>query len=290
MPVEERSVSPSASTRTANKPVVETAAAVSPLYPALADAAPAARAKQLTAVLHWDRSLPEAAGKPLSLADCLVRDPGADRRATIEAYWVVRQRAAEYQVRAQQVELLEALIPMVLEHRKDPSGATDMLRAHAAQLAAQASLREAHAALIESQYALALRIGATGEAAWPLASTIPHSGSYLLKVDAQPKALAESWPVRRLTAVIQSQSLSIQQSAAVVVEADAVRTAAAEQYRAGNGSIDAAIEGVSAQTQETLTLLQVLTDYNRAIADYVITVLPPSIPATRLVAALVVKP
>ena len=290
VPVETPSVSPSASTRTANKPVVETAAAVSPLYPALADAAPAARAKQLTAVLHWDRSLPEAVGKPLSLADCLVRDPGTDRRATIEAYWVVRQRAAEYQVRAQQVELLEALIPMVLERRKDPLGATDMLRARAAQLAAQASLREAHAALIESQYALALRIGATGEAAWPLASTIPHSGSYLLKVDSQPKALAESWPVRRLTAVIQSQSLSIQQSAAVVVEADAVRTAAAEQYRAGNGSIDAAIEGVSAQTQETLTLLQVLTDYNRAIADYVITVLPPSIPATRLVAALVVKP
>ncbi len=293
VPVEEHSASPSASRRTANKPITETAAAVSPLYPALMDAAPAARAKQLTSVLHWDRSLPETVGKPLSLADCLIRDPGNDRRATIEAYWGVRQRAAEYQVRAQQVELLEALVPIVLEHRKDPSGAADMLRLRAAHLASQASLREAHAALIESQYALALRIGATNEAAWPLASTQPHSGSYLLKLDSQPKALAESWPVRRLTAVIKSQNASIQQSAAAVVEADAVRVTAAEQYNASNGSngsIDAAIEGISTQTQETLTLLQALTDYNKTIADYVITVLPPAIPATRLVAALVVKP
>jgi len=290
VPVEGRSNSPSASTRTANKPVAETAAVISPLYSGLMDAAPAARAKQLTAVLHWDRSLPEGAGKPLSLADCLIRDSGADRRATIEAYWLVRQRAAEYQIYAQQVELLEVLLPVVLERRKDPSGATDMLRLRAAQLAAQAARRETHAALIESQYALALRIGATGEATWPLASTVPHSGGYLLKLDSQPKTVIDSWPVRRLAAVIQTENTGIQQSAAAVVEADAVRADAAEQYRTGRGTIDAAIAGISFQTEETLTLLQVLTDYNKAIADYVITVLPPTIPATRLIAALVVKP
>ena len=54
--------------------------------------------------------------------------------------------------------------------------------------------------------------------------------------------------------------------------------------------IDQAIEGVAAQTEQTLAVLDTLTDYNRAIAEYVLTVLPPATPANRLVAALVVKP
>ena len=133
-----------ASTRTANKPDARRRGrarlhrpAASPLYPALLNAAPAVRAKQLTVALHWDRSLPEGIGKPMSLADCLLRDPGSDRRATIEAYWRLRQRAAEYQVLVQQAELLEDLAPVALERRNEPSGAAEMLRLHAAQLATQ---------------------------------------------------------------------------------------------------------------------------------------------------------
>ena len=164
-------------------------APASPLYPALRDTQPAVRAKQLTVALHWDRSLPEGAGKPISLADCMLREAGGDRRATIEAYWLVRQRAAEYQVLVQQSEMLEALMPVVLERRSQPSGPAEMLRLHAAQTAAQAATREAQVALLEAQYALAQRIGAMADAAWPLASTVPHSGSYLLKLDAQPARL-----------------------------------------------------------------------------------------------------
>ncbi len=104
----------------------------------------------------------------MSLADCLLREAGGDRRATIEAYWLVRQRAAEYQVLVQQAEMLDGLVPVVLERRNEPSGAAEMLRLHAAQTAAQAATREAHAALVEAQYALAQRIGATADAAWPL--------------------------------------------------------------------------------------------------------------------------
>jgi hypothetical protein len=36
--------------------------------------------------------------------------------------------------------------------------------------------------------------------------------------------------------------------------------------------------------------LETLTEYNRAIAEYALTVLPPATAADRLVAALVVKP
>ncbi len=309
VPIETLPSSPSPRPRTARKPALADAqlpftsgegrgtrgegavvAAASPLYPALVDAAPAVRAKQLTVALHWDRSLPEGIGKPMSLADCLLRDAGADRRATIEAYWRLRQRAAEYQVHVQQVELLEGLVSVVLERRSEPLGAAEMLRLHSAQLAARASMREAHAALVEAQYALALRLGATGESAWPLASTVPHSGSYLLKLDAQPRAVVESWPVRRLAAVIPALGESVRQHAAAVVEADAARVAAAEQYRAGGAPIEQAIESIAEQTRQTMAALDTLTAYNRAIAEYVLTVLPPATPANRLVAALVVKP
>jgi hypothetical protein len=293
---------PQPQTRTANKPVItgstaptapgESAAAIaaaSPLYAALRDAAPGVRTKELIAVLCWDRSLPKGVGQPISLLDCLLRDSGTDRQATINAFWLLRRRAAEYQVLAQQVELLEAFEPLALAHRKTPTGAVDMLRLRRAELAADAALREAHVALIEAQYRLALRIGATGDAAWPLASTVPHGGKYLMMVEAQPQAVAQSWPVRRLAATIPHLAASVEQHAASVVESDTARVDAAEKYRAG-GPIDAAVEGVATQTGLTLALLETVTDYNGAIAEYVLTVLPPTVTADRLVPALVLKP
>jgi hypothetical protein len=307
VPVERPDAAPSLpQPRTANKPVLAASSApvsageardgkaslpaASPLYAALLEATPGARAKQLTIALHWDRSLPPGIGKPLNLLDCLLRDSGTDRQATIDAFWRARQRAAEYQVLAQQVELLEALAPVALERRNEPSGAVEMLRLRRAQTAAQASLREAHVALIEAQYALALRLGATEDSDWPLASTVPHAGKYLLMLEGQPPAVAQSWPVRRLAATIPSLGENVEQHAAAVVEADAARVAAAERYFAGRVAIDPAIEGVATQTRQTQALLETLTEYNRAIAEYALTVLPPATAADRLVAALVVKP
>lgn len=287
VPVEPRTSSSLRETRTVQKPTTSVA---SPLYAALLDVEPAVRAKQLTVALHWDRSLPEAIGKPLSLSDCLMRDGGSDRRGTIEAYWLVRQRAAEYQTLAQQSELLEGLLAVVLERRREPSGAADMLRLHAAQLASQAATRAAHIALIEAQYALATRIGATNESPWPLASTVPHSGGYLLKLESQPQSVVESWPVRRLAATMPALGESVQQHAAAVVEADVARVAAAESYSTAAASVDQAIESIATQTQQTIALLETLTDYNRTIADYALTVLPSSLAGNRLVAALVVQP
>ena len=128
----------------------------SPLYPALVDAPPSIRAKQLTIALHWDRSLPEGSGKPISLADCISRQSGGDRRATIDAYWLLRQRAAEYQVLLQEGEMLEGLVPAVLDRRHQPAGAAEMLQLRAAQTAAQAAAREARVALVR----VTIRLGA----------------------------------------------------------------------------------------------------------------------------------
>jgi hypothetical protein len=282
--------------RTANKPrpatpIGDAAGAItSPLYPALVTSQPGARAKQLTLALHWDRSLPEGSGRAINLADCLTRDGSMNHRPTIEAYWLVRQRAAQYQVLTGQLELLDSLASVVLERRNDRSGATDMLRLQAAQQSTRAMMREAHVALVEAQYALALRLGAVADDAWPLASTVPHSGSYLLKIEAQPRAVAESWPVRRLAATMPGLSESVQRRAAAVVDADAARVTAAEKYAAGAAAFDRLLDSVATQTEQTSAFLESLTAYNRAIAEYATTVLPQGIPAAKLVAALVAKP
>ena len=272
--------------RTTNRPT----GVATPLYSALVAASPGARAKQLTVTLHWDRTLPDGAGKPINLADCLMRDGSTNRRATIEAFWLVRQRAAQYQVLAGQMELFESLEPVVLEHRNQPSGASDMLRLQTAKRATQAMMDEAHVALVEAQYALALRIGAVADDAWPLASTVPHSGSYLLKLDAQPRSLVESWPVRRLAATMPGLSENVQQRAATVVDADTARVAVAEKYAVGIATIDEALDGVAEQTEQTSAFLESLTAYNRAIAEYATMVLPPGVSAAKLAGALVAKP
>jgi hypothetical protein len=137
---------------------------------------------------------------------------------------------------------------------------------------------------------LALHIGAVADATWPLASTVPHSGSYLLKVDAQPPSVAQSWPVRRLAATVPALGESVCQHATAVVEADAARAVAAEQYRLGAATINQTLEGIAEQGEQTTAFLVSLTEYNRAIAEYALTVLPPGTSADKLVASLVVKP
>lgn len=265
-------------------------AAAAPLYAALVAATPAARAKQLAVAVYWDRSLPKDCGRPINLADCLLRDGNVDHRATVETYWLVRQRAAEYQALAEQVELLDAVGPVALEHRSEPSGAADMLRLQTAQLAAKAMLRDSQVALVEAQYTLALRIGALGDAAWPLASTVPHTGGYTLKLENQPPSLSESWPVRRLVAMMPGLGQNVQARAAAVVEADAARVAAIDKYAAAGTSVNRAIEGVTEQTEQTFAFLEATAAYNRAIAEYATTVLPLGTPPNKLVAALIAKP
>jgi hypothetical protein len=286
---------PTAPPRKAHKPIRPPApldelggsTAYAPLYSALVAAAPAARAKQLAAALYWDRSLPKDAGKPMSLADCLLRDGGGDHRATVEAYWLVRNRAAQYEIVAGQVQLLDAIEPVALERRNEPA---DMLRLQTAKLAAKAMLRDSHVALIEAQYTLALRIGALADAEWPLASTIPHTGSYLLKFDAQPLSVKESWPARRLVATVPGLGQNVKEQAAAVVDADAARVAAIDKYAAGRATVDQAIDGVTGQTEQTFAFLEAIAAYNFAIAEYATTVLPPGTPSRKLAAALVTKP
>jgi hypothetical protein len=259
------------------------------LYPALVESTPSVRSKELTLALHWDRSLPEGAGRPMTLEECLSRQAGGDRRATVEAFWIARQRAAEYQAMSQEIEFLENLMPLVLERRSRPEGAAAMLYLRAVRQSDKANLQEAQAALIEAQFELALRTQTAAEGQWPLPSTPPHAGQYSLNLEAQPRALVQSWPMRHLAAAIPAYCTSVQEHAASVVAADAARAKAVEKYAAGNMPFQQVLEEVDGQTRQTFDFLQTLTEYNRSIAQYALAVLPPDAQPTRIAAALVVQ-
>jgi len=253
------------------------------MYPALIDAAPGARTKQLTLALHWDRSLPEGAGSPISLEECLRSTSSRNRGAAIRAYWQARQRAAEYQVVLAQAELVDDLIHSV------PAGDEFHLRRlRSAQATTRAARDEARAALVEAQYELADRLGRSSDQLWPIPSTAPHSGRYLLKLEAQPRRLAESWSLRRMAAMIPARVESVRQHATAVVEADTARAEAAAKFAEDPRSVEQVLASISRQTESTFGFLRSLTDYNLAIADYALTVLPPETPSEKLVGALVV--
>jgi hypothetical protein len=262
----------------------------SSLYSALIEAPAAVRAKQLTLALHWDRSLPENSAKPMSLSECLAREAGGNRRETLAVFWTTRQRAAEYQALVQNADFLENLASDALERRNEPAGAAEMLYLRAARLSAKAAVDEAQAALVESEFELALRTQSTAEKVWPLASTPPHSGSYDLNLSAQPRQLVSSRPMLRLSAAIPVLGVSVQEHADAVVEADAARSAIVESYLAGAKPLGSVLQCVSQQTRHTFAFLQTLTDYNRSVAEFALTVLPADIPADKLAAALVVQP
>ncbi len=258
-------------------------------YAALVAASPAARTKQLTAGIYADLGAPAGAGKPISLIECLYR-ANSDRLSTIKAYWLLRQRQAQYRTLLDQKEMLAAIEQTVVGHRSDTTGAADMLRLQSARMATEAAISQAQVALIEAQYALALRIGTVAETAWPLASTAPHTGSYLLKQRLQPPGVIQSWPVQRLIATIPRLTDAIMGRASAVVEADSARTAAIDGYRSGRPGIDAVLAAIAGQTEETSALLTCVTEYNAAIAEYSLTVLQPGCPADKLAASLVMKP
>jgi hypothetical protein len=257
------------------------------LYPALVNIAPAARVKHLSQALHWNRNLPQDAGRPTELDECLRGLSGNDRRSVLDAYWLARQRAAEYEAIAGQAEFLEQLLPTVLEHRGQASGPLDMLRLRAARLACDAAQLEAHVELLDSEFELTRRAGRPLDAAWLLPSTLPHSGPYLLKLDAQRPEVVKQPAVQRLAASIPALDNALQEQAAAVVESDSARAAAAAAYQAGGRSIDPLLTCVHGQTAETLAFLQMLSGYNRAIAEYALTVLPPAISGEQLVQTLV---
>lgn len=265
-------------------------ATTSAIYPALLDMDRAVRAKQLAVTLHWNRSLPDHATEPVNLADCLKMAAIGQRARAIAAFWHARQRAAEYQVFCQAVDLFEELSLAALDRRDDPAGAAAMLQVRAFKMAGEADRLDAEAELLAAEHELTETLGRPLAANWLLPTTAPHSGPYLLKLEAQPRELVATRPVQRLAKAIPSLAESLQQRAAAVVQADAVRAAVTADYRGGSRSMEEALAGIHQQTDQTLAFLETLTAYNKAIADYALAVLPANAPADIVAQTLVVEP
>jgi hypothetical protein len=264
------------------------AGTTSALYPALVSASATARVKDLSAALHWNRNLPPDSGRSVELEECLRGLSAGDRRSVIDAYWIARQRLAEYQVLVGQGELIEQLVQAVLDHRQQPSGSLDMLRLQAARLAGEADRTAAQVELLQSQFELTRRVGRPLDGPWLVPSTAPHAGPYRLKLDEQRPELVQQPSMRRLSAAVPALNDALQEQAAAVVEADSARAAATTAYQLGGRGIEQLLTCVRSQTVETFAFLQTLTGYNRAIAEYALTVLPPAIPGEQLVQTLVI--
>ena len=186
-------LTPTPTAQEVRKPIADVepapaAPAASAVYSALVHASDAGRAKQLALTLCWDRTLPAGTGQPMGLAECLRPVAAADRPAVIGAYWLSRQRAAQYQVLAQQGQWLDELTPLVLEH--GPQAAVAMLQLRQQRLAGAAAGIEARAALMEAQFALAKAMGRAADPLWPLPSSLPHTDSNL---EVHSGLVADTW-------------------------------------------------------------------------------------------------
>ena len=247
----------------------------------------AVQAKKLTAILHGEISQLCPDAQPVDLETCLDSVAGDKRRSVIEAYWEASLRVAEYQVcRARAAFLSELGSAVTLGALGTPDARA---RLKAAQLDAKANLLEAQSQLLDAQHELTKRCGRPVEEPWLVPKTLPHAGDYRLHLESQPRAIAESWPLKRLAAIIPALNQSLKDRAAAVIKADALRTQALVAYQNRTAPFDRVLSAVDLQATECLEFLNVLATYNQSIADYVTVVVPETLPEEQLVATLVVR-
>lgn len=230
--------------------------------------------------------------RPLALADYLEMNRGGERRAMIETYWLARQRAGEYQALARQARLLDEIGLALGANSTAP-------RLQAMRLATEAEMFDARIRLLQTRYGLADLAGQAAASAWPIPVTAPRATVYeaaFYSVPVQPDAAqplrsgfaptsltaAESWPLRRLRAMIPSLHETVRRRAAAAAEAETSRTAALAALEQTDKShaaatTDRAIDCTTRQTEETMLLMTSLSRYNNAVARHALTVLPPAV-------------
>ncbi|REK15863.1 MAG: hypothetical protein DWQ37_08595 [Planctomycetota bacterium] len=246
------------------------------------------RVQKLGDLLHWDRNLPPDSGEPATLADCLGASAGPGREAIIQAFWKARESAAHLQVLGEQLEQLNTLQAIAIPQRDQPGMAEAGVRLQAARLAARAALIDAQLDLISAQFDLMTATGRPLEQAWIVPGTTPQSGRY--RISRRSKTLSAEAAAR--AEQVAAAYTKLHQRGQAVVQCDVHRAALILEARNGaSGSesvdgrlsaLDRAIWAIGRQNQQTLGFLDDLTEYNEAIANYVLTTQPASLSATEL--------
>lgn len=260
------------------------------LYPALASLAADFRTKELSDHLHRDPAAPEERSQSISLEEGLrMARTSSDRGPVIHAYWEARQKASQYRALQQTADLLVQLEQVVLERRQDPLGPLGMLRVRADRLATEAKAAELRTSLLASQFELTERLGRPLQGSWLYPSTPPHAGPYDLNLKAQAPALLQRWSTQRLASTIPTLTASLQARATAVICADNARARAWAGYQSGTQSLNSLLTCLRQQSDQTQAFLELGTEYNDAIAEYVLAIVPPNAPANLLSQTLVLR-
>ncbi|HEY1785873.1 MAG TPA: hypothetical protein VGG30_10005, partial [Pirellulales bacterium] len=245
------------------------------LYQGLLGSEPALQAQRLTGLLHWDIELPPDSGEKLTLVDCLERVPPSKRRTAIAAYWDVRQQVACYQVLGERSETLGALATKLLELRGEPGGAAAMLRLQGMRQVAQAAVLDQHIRLLTAQYELALLLDRPLDRPWPLPSTPPHGGDYRVASSDSGQKGGEQNPdglpsLGRTGTRVVLLHTELTHRASALVLADEFRALHTPAEPHQPAEIDSATRAIDRQLRYTEVFLGTLTDYNLAVADFVL--------------------
>ncbi|MEX0642045.1 MAG: hypothetical protein WD468_05060 [Pirellulales bacterium] len=253
------------------------------------------RVQKLGNLLHWDRNLPPESGHSVELAECLRRISAERRLVVIRAFWSARQSAARYQVLTERQEQLNALQSIAIPLRDQPGMAEAGVRLQAARRSARAAVLDAESELLASQFELTAATGQPLDEAWLLPSTAPQSGRYQVSMRVKHDSLRGAQLADRLALEYDR----LRHRADAVIQCDALRAELVLQARRNEtvrestaGQItplDRVIWATGRQTEQALAFLDDLTDYNMAIANYALMVLPASVSAEDLAEKLAIK-
>ena len=142
---------------------------------------------------------------------------------------------------------------------------------------------------MRSEFELTRLLGRDLGSVWVRAQNAPHAGGYDLRYADQPRSVQQLPTVRRLIEIIPGWHTVLQDQAAAVVACDAARADATADFETQRRPIDATLMAIDRQTLETLGFLNSTTQYNTAIADYVLAVLPADTPRPILLTALLLS-
>ncbi len=226
--------------------------------------------------------------RPLTLEDCVRSQDPLGKLTAIREYWILAARQAKAQVFQNQLARLKELEFVARQFGPPEENSIMLLVASDVQRAA-AELAEAEAEAVEDQFVAIPRLLGEPPQAWQFMATNPHAGEYNMKFDRQPPEIASQPEIQLLHQSLPLLHQAILSRTRAVLESEAARLASVDAFTRGDNSIQALLAATKAQTSEELRLINDTVRYNRAIAEYALSVSPSNLSLERLLGALILR-
>jgi hypothetical protein len=202
----------------------------------------------------------------------------------VTTYWKARECAARYQALSEQNDQLGAL-SVITVHARDAQGMAEAaVRLQATRRCARAALLDAEAGLVDAEFTLTQAAGRPLDANWLLPDSLPQS-------HPRAEAQQEAKPAKDRSEVIDLQYARLEDLADAVIQADAGRAAIADEAQHPKPEetpalVDHAVWAITTQTQDTLSFLSGLTEYNLTVAERTLAASPADVSAEELAGKL----